>query len=202
MTTQQIIPNKPHIELTVTDFHTLHAALDFAMANTWDSVSEYTEAGDVRAALAASVAFAETKVLHDRLFQAAHAASSNSEQPFGELPGTSRDLAMMVSTLVSLKGSANTSLNSEHVAAHTAEELDNVRELATNADNLAKRLAAFIRETNPQYAAEFVRQHATTEKAELPGWDDPANALGRATYEEFAQLIAGDGPVPQSTRLQ
>lgn len=200
MTTQQT-PNKPHIELTVTDFHTLHAALDFAMANTWNAVTEFTEAGDTRAARAASVAFAETKALHDRLFQAAHAASSNSEQPFGELPGNSHELTTMVSTLVSLKGNANASLNSEHAATHTAQELDKVRELATDADNLAKRLAAFLRENDPKFTAEFARQHATADN-ELPGWDDPANAPGRATYEEFTQLIAGDGPVPQSTRLQ
>lgn len=200
MTTQQV-PTRPHLEMTVTDFHTLHAALDFAMANTWDAVTELTEAGDVRAARAASVAFAETKALHDRLFQAAHAASSSSEQPFGELPGNNRDLTMMVSVLISLKGSANASLNTEHAATHTAEELDKVRELVTNADNLAKRLAAFLRENDPKFTAEFARQHAIA-RDELPGWDDPANALGRATYGELAQLIAGDGPVPQSTRLQ
>lgn len=201
MTTQQA-PTRPYLEMTATDFHALHAALDFAMANTWDAVTEFTEAGDVRAARAASGAFAETKALHDRLFQAAHAASSNSEQPFGELPGNSHELTMMVSALVSLKGNANASLNSEHAATHTAAELEQVRELVTNADNLAKRLTAFIRENDPKFTAQFTRQHATANDSGMPGWDDPANALGRATYEEFAQLIAGDGPASQSTRLQ
>jgi hypothetical protein len=195
------VPNKPHLELTVTDFHTLHTALDFAMANLWDHVSEFTESGDTHAVLAASVAFAETKTLHDRLFRAAHDAEGD-EKAFGELPGNNHDLAMMVSVLVLLKGSAKASLNSEHAATHTAQELDQVRELVTNADNLAKRLAAFLRENDPKYAADFSRRHLTADGSELPGWDDPANALGRATYEEFAQLIGGDGPALQNTRLQ
>jgi hypothetical protein len=195
------VPNKPHLELTVTDFHTLHTALDFAMANLWDHVSEFTESGDTHAALAASVAFAETKTLHDRLFRVAHDVAGD-EKPFGELPGNNHDLAMMVSVLVLLKGSAKASLNSEHAATHTAEELDKVRELVTNADNLAKRIAAFLRENDPKYAAGFARRHATEADSVMPGWDDPANALGRATYEEFTQLIGGDGPALQSTRLQ
>jgi hypothetical protein len=201
MTTQQT-PNKPHLEMTVTDFHTLHTALDLAMANTWVAVGQFTESGDTHAARAASVAFADTKMLHDRLFQAAHAASSNSEQPFGELPAGNHELTLMVSTLVALKGSANASLNSEHAATHTAQELEHMRQLAADADNLAKRLAAFVREHDPKYAAEAAQRLTIADGSELPGWDDPANALGRATFEEFAQLIGGDGPALQSTRLQ
>lgn len=187
--------NTPFLALTKEEHDIVHRALHRAVDVATQHTVEALGAQDHYMAQVSQAAMGSYGAVLNKLHE--HAAGGTSDAEFFADP---QAVDFMLNATVAFLGHARMALEENAVPA---EYVDDVKERIGYAQTTAAKLAAFLREQAPDYAAGMVR--AATEamhggEGSLPKWNE-ADPREQASFREYVELLNG-GPVPQSTRLQ